>query len=832
MDQRWQEIHGMASRMKNAFYRSEVTHQASMAAIMSSMTFTKTMEVLKTHNLTTPALMEAAALAFGKRVHLRKQPTGYAGIDGARKLLNDMIYESMVKYDAEIAKCTDYYASQCGAMEACRGQIAASNYIAANSRSLILDSQSTINQCEVDIPEGRNELEQHNMKCEHELKRLRDRLKVVSGDIAIMTTVLEMTDCEGAKFLQMEKPVLLRCKGNCTKDGKFMKKSFVTFDNSVLRQKLAQLQSSFSHQISQSNLADLFEGIQSMDSAGNWTQLPNKTDFNNPPVPVTRVSGKPSPYPRKWVSKCGCHLGQSPQCFKLQGRFLLIQSGIQDEEANLLEQIAEMERTCDETRQVIETQIANDQDSLSNAQTKLAASTEKEANAGEIARQTAKENEQLNDDLVTQMKKCSGNYINFETEMCALKKIRGELYKMQGGGHDAFFQDCEVGKWEPEECTQVCNTGEQTLTRGVMTAAQGGADCLPLTAIRKCNTQPCPVDCELSSWSEWSKCSAKCGGGIQQRLRDVKRAMRYGGKPCGTTSESIACNGQACEKDCELSEWTQWSLCSKDCDGGTKKRQKFIKTEPEGEGSCPDAWSKNRLEYEKCAMFRCELPEGQKVLTCNKTLDIVLLLDGSASMGAEGFANELEAAQTFIDAFSFAGTNVSMAVILFSGPRTWSGVSKCTGKNDETVNAEEVCKIKTVSHFTSDLTTLKTQVAGLEFPEGGALTSLALLKAKAELQLGRKDAMSNVVVFSAGRPLSYRKTLVASRMLRKMARLVWVPVSENAPLASIKTWATRRWQENVVALDNFEKLKDPEVITHIVADICPKRSPVVELSRN
>merc|ERR1719409_91574 len=112
------------------------------------MTFAKTMEVLKTHNLTTPALMEAAALAFGKRVHLRKQPTGYAGIDGARKLLNDMIYESMVKYDAEIAKCTDYYASQCGAMEACRGQIAASNYIAANSRSLILDAQSRINRCE------------------------------------------------------------------------------------------------------------------------------------------------------------------------------------------------------------------------------------------------------------------------------------------------------------------------------------------------------------------------------------------------------------------------------------------------------------------------------------------------------------------------------------------------------------------------------------------------------------------------------------------------------------------------------------------------------------
>merc|ERR1719387_3064308 len=99
---------------------------------------------------------------------------------------------------------------------------------------------------------------------------------------------------------------------------------------------------------------------------------------------------------------------------------------------------------------------------LANSQTKLAKATEKEANAGEIARQTAAENEQLNQDLVKQMKTCSTNYINFETEICALKKIRGELYKMKGGGHSAFFQDCEVSKWVPEECTKLCTVGPES----------------------------------------------------------------------------------------------------------------------------------------------------------------------------------------------------------------------------------------------------------------------------------------------------------------------------------------------------------------------------------
>merc|ERR1719182_791907 len=102
--------------------------------------------VLDKNNLTTPALIEMKTLS--KQSHLRKQPKGYAGLEGARKLLNDMIFESMSKYDAEIAKCTEYYSMQCSAMEACRGQIAGSNYEAAKSRSLILDSQSRISRAE------------------------------------------------------------------------------------------------------------------------------------------------------------------------------------------------------------------------------------------------------------------------------------------------------------------------------------------------------------------------------------------------------------------------------------------------------------------------------------------------------------------------------------------------------------------------------------------------------------------------------------------------------------------------------------------------------------
>merc|ERR1719443_2591616 len=86
-------------------------------------------------------------------------------------------------------------------MEACRGQIAASNFIAANSRSLILDAQARINRCEVDIPTRKLELKLHNEKCANELKKMKDRLAIILADIEVMTTILTMTDCDAKSFM-------------------------------------------------------------------------------------------------------------------------------------------------------------------------------------------------------------------------------------------------------------------------------------------------------------------------------------------------------------------------------------------------------------------------------------------------------------------------------------------------------------------------------------------------------------------------------------------------------------------------------------------------------
>merc|ERR1719439_51050 len=359
------------------------------------------------------ALTEATNLVLKVKGQSRlRQPKGYSGIDGARALLNDMIYESLSKYDAEIAKCTDFYSKQCALMEIARGAIAAANFVAANSRALILDAQSTINMCEVSIPELRQELKEHNALCKKQLDKLNARLKIVMGDIAVMTMILKMTDCE-TKFLQMKKLVMLRCKNECTK------KNVVSFDHKDLQDNIKQLKSSLSLGLLQDGFDDMFDDhapIQSVqlmqvDNSGFQEPMVNKTEFNNPPVPKTAVptnpctdpyKGAPSPEDKRAAK---CTIKKSPQCYKLQSRFLAIQGGIADERDQLLEDIDRVERDCEEQKKTLQTSIENDQDLLATSNVKLAAATEKESTAGEIARQTAKQNDQYNADLVTQMKK-------------------------------------------------------------------------------------------------------------------------------------------------------------------------------------------------------------------------------------------------------------------------------------------------------------------------------------------------------------------------------------------------------------------------------------------
>merc|ERR1719160_2098848 len=111
-------------------------------------------------------------------------------------------------------------------------------------------------------------------------------------------------------------------------------------------------------------------------------------------------------------------------CAKLQERFLLIQSGMQDERDDLFVSIDDLNSYCDDIRQTLTVEIDDANAMFSEAMTKLAKATEAISDADKVATETTAKNKELDGRLREEMKKCNDKYISFEGEICALKKIR------------------------------------------------------------------------------------------------------------------------------------------------------------------------------------------------------------------------------------------------------------------------------------------------------------------------------------------------------------------------------------------------------------------------
>ncbi|KAL8437124.1 hypothetical protein Efla_007095 [Eimeria flavescens] len=169
--------------------------------------------------------------------------------------------------------------------------------------------------------------------------------------------------------------------------------------------------------------------------------------------------------------------------------------------------------------------------------------------------------------------------------------------------------DCQVTAWgEWTSCTVTCGGGQQQRQRSVVRhASNGGKECPTLLEVQPCGTYPCPADCEMSPWSEWSACSALCGEGQAFRTRRILSAASVDppGLACGAVRQEASCFSPfgPCATDCALGPWSEWSECSALCGGGTRQRFRGV-TEFEVGGGKP--CTGNKEEAEACNLHACE----------------------------------------------------------------------------------------------------------------------------------------------------------------------------------------------------------------------------------
>jgi hypothetical protein len=573
----------------------------------------------------------------------------------------------------------------------------------------------------------------------------------------------------------------------------------------------------------------------------------------------------------------GCSLATNPNCGKLLDKFLEIAGELDSDITKFREHLGDHIKQCDAEHAVYEMQIGDISARLGSWQTALSDATARETQANEGEELKSKELGDLQERLATTEGECKENIETFKSEMCALAKIRGELFRMSEIREG--IADCVVDEWVYGECSKECEGGIQFLTRDVLSAAtagrlNAGAKCPPRELNMSCNVKKCPINCDVGEWSEWSRCSVNCSGGIRERVRSIKQHARYGGDACGPASDTEPCNTRDCDKECQLSPWSLLSSmrCTRACGGGLKWSVRNVAEPAIGQGSCPNEYSYDRFRTSTCNTWSCDEKLLKRpyyfsdTLLCNSIIDIVILLDGSGSLGTSGWEATKKMGQMLVEAFQQPPQTLSahttyhgaqtlnidlahVAVQLFSGPRTWSQYYQCLEKPyvrgwiwtefgwqwgwkwpavPKAANLTTDCGIKWITpmsakqgHYTTDMKGAAKLIEEESWPATSTFTSLALSQAGQELIYGRESATKVTVVVTDGKPINPLGTDKASAQLKKKSRVIWVPVTPNAPEDQLEKWATHPKDQNVIMVGDFATLGTPDVVTQIIASACP-----------
>ncbi|XP_044027484.1 thrombospondin type-1 domain-containing protein 7A [Siniperca chuatsi] len=171
-------------------------------------------------------------------------------------------------------------------------------------------------------------------------------------------------------------------------------------------------------------------------------------------------------------------------------------------------------------------------------------------------------------------------------------------------------EDCQLSSWSKfSPCAADC-VGVRTRRRMLVGRSKKQDQCKNHQMYPVSETQYCPCNkYNAQPVGNWSDCVLPEGGRMEGQLGmkvqgDIKecgQGYRYQATVCydqdNRIVETSRCNSHGyieeaciipCPSDCKLSEWSNWSRCSKSCGSGVKVRSKWLREKPYNGGRpCP-----------------------------------------------------------------------------------------------------------------------------------------------------------------------------------------------------------------------------------------------------
>jgi len=765
-------------------------------------------------------------------------PFDEASLDKAKKILNNMIEKAWEALDDEMVKCKEFEDRNRGTFEQVMTDLARLGEQIADLERQRSEANENINTKEAEWLQIKLDL-QTQTQGYTKIKWLNTQeMTIRQNDLEVMSFVLELTKCKGgaATLAQLGKKQPQNAARICTGDeGK---------DDLMLRLDDPKLEAELEKKMTPRAQQALREALgvavgtqklslieQAPDTATNLTTT-STIAMPTPTMPKAAVRERPS----------------SEGFWKVCKKDGEVDCGLLHDTMSL--EWGKFKDSYDDLKHEMDTNQA----AFLNLRADLISQMEVAMTAkGRFMMMLAEAISNLNADQSEQGKKerqrrsLDVQYYKFMadcrrvieeivyTNICAVIKVRNEV---MSHSKEIEITDCDVTDFIPGDCSVMCDDscplifgpnddpykcgGWQTLSREIIVQPnKDGVKCPALVRKKKCNQQRCPVNCEQSMWSEWSKCTKDCEGGVRGRTRSIMTKPKNGGESCNTVSETQACHTGSCDRDCSLDPWTPWGFCTMACGGGLQERTRKVVIPTRGEGECPTDDSAERLNEQSCNKHDCI---GDEI--CIAKQDLVIAIDGSGSLRSTGFDIIRNFAAELIDRYKgkyYANEAMKIGVVLFG-----NGEVNADGTISPAVKIHEL---------SNDMPSVKSSIGKLEWARG--FTNMAqafVLSENMFLTNGRAKAQSAVMVITDGKPtLLYQTQKMVTALKDKSVKLFFAPVMEakGKELTLMKKWASHPWQSHLVHVPGLMPLKAEGSVfaSKFIATFCPQAmSPSATLS--